>query len=378
MKNSTKKYILFDADPFCFGPISTAINVAQYLKDDNDVISNYELVLIGTGTSLQLGSKSNIFDHIVECDTTKEEYLKSHEKLFLMAHIFISVLNTTSISYVKGKTRSVYIDVLFWMWNDIPVDLKHVDLLFLQNFFGVKEKIEKFSDKISNPIIVNPIIHPYLKPKKVTKRKILLSFGGIDTAYEQSSGLYVEISKIIANNYEFKPYNFVVAGGGSTIKKIKSIFNTCTNVICGTFERSEFLSHMSDCEKAIVNPGLTTHFEVEYLQKPCFYLPPNNYSQALQLNIYKNTIDNFNGFDFSNQCLYPVIENNLLESHGIRKVYEAIDVFLNNTEEKKRFAKTLSSFLKLNNYRSKNIHARKQNGTNEIVSKIKDMVITYD
>lgn len=48
-------YIIFDAEPFCFGPISTTLNVVEKLKRRNKLIPDIQFILLGTLTSSQLG-----------------------------------------------------------------------------------------------------------------------------------------------------------------------------------------------------------------------------------------------------------------------------------------------------------------------------------
>ncbi|CEF31088.1 hypothetical protein XNW1_3090001 [Xenorhabdus nematophila str. Websteri] len=41
-------YIIFDAEPFCFGPISTTLNVVEQLKHRNKLASDTSTTAVNT------------------------------------------------------------------------------------------------------------------------------------------------------------------------------------------------------------------------------------------------------------------------------------------------------------------------------------------
>ncbi|MDR0922999.1 MAG: hypothetical protein LBN31_01420, partial [Hungatella sp.] len=169
------KYIIIDADPFCFGPISTSLNIVRELKKR---VFPYEIVLLGINTTVQLAESTGLFDRIVSFNTTDEEEFIKNGELIQNAQLYLSNTNAASIQYLNQYyplVRKIFVDTLFWMWDKLYADFRSVEKYYIQNFYGVKEQLETFQGLIINEEVVNPIINIQAKYQSEKEDTILVN-----------------------------------------------------------------------------------------------------------------------------------------------------------------------------------------------------------
>ncbi|MDR0217465.1 MAG: hypothetical protein LBI71_01025 [Enterobacteriaceae bacterium] len=345
-------YIIFDADPFCFGPISTTLNVVEKLRQRNKLISDTKFILLGTLTSSQLGQKSGLFHDIYECDTTSATDLSRYSELIENANLYISNTNPNSIDFVaKFDTPIIYIDTLFWMWDNLHVDLRQTEKTFIQNFHGIERNIKRCRDKLGNYQIIPPILHNSLQQfikDEPNQEGILITLGGIDTVYADTTDFYYHfLEELLSIPQLQNETNMTIAGGGKTIVNLAARFaQTHPHIHIGCFARHEFLQKLRSARKVLANPGLTTFYECIALNKDVFFLPPQNYSQQLQLDVYlQHYYSPEYGFLWQPEYGYPDIPSYLPEKEGLALIKESNNLFINNPTERKRAMDKISQFL---------------------------------
>ncbi|MDC9588389.1 hypothetical protein PSI23_03425 [Xenorhabdus sp. XENO-10] len=345
-------YIIFDADPFCFGPISTTLNVVEQLKRRNKLISGTKFILLGTLTSSQLGQKSSLFDAIYECDTTSVTELSRYSELISGASLYISNTNPNSINFVAGLgTPIIYIDTLFWMWDNLHVDLHQTEKTFIQNFHGIERNIEKFRDKLGDYQVVPPILPDSLQECMMDDHPpegVLITLGGIDTVYADTTDFYYHFLQELLSIPNLKnETNITIAGGGKTIVNLANMLaKTHPHIHVGCFARHDFLQKLQRARKVLSNPGLTTFYECVALNKDVFFLPPQNYSQQLQLEVYlQHYYTSEYGFLWQPEYGYPEIPSYLPEKDGLELIKKCNDLFINNPTERKRAIAMINKFL---------------------------------
>lgn len=274
-----KKIILCDAVPFCFGPISKMISIAEKIDK-----SKYSLVLLASGTSLELGKKSNLFK-IINCNTELNSDLIKNKKWFQKADVFVNVMNPKSVEYALSLNKKVvYIDSLFWMWDKVPDFADKVDAYFAQNFVGVKDRIISESREKIN--LVGPIIADNFKDVK-KKNHIVVNFGGIESSMikiGKNSNYPFVIGKLIEMVFRNSKETVYFCGNDKIVRKA---IPKRKNFIIGNMEHGEFLKILSEAKLLITIPGLTTTFEAFNYRVPTIFLPPENYSQFLNLKSFE-------------------------------------------------------------------------------------------
>ncbi|MEX0447263.1 hypothetical protein [Xenorhabdus sp. SGI246] len=368
-------YIIFDAEPFCFGPISTTLNVVEKLKRRNKLIPDIQFILLGTLTSSQLGEKSGLFDAIYECDTTSVTELSSYSELISGASLYIINTNINSIDFIsKFNIPIIYIDTLFWMWNNLHVDLHKTEKTFIQDFHGIEHNIERFHDKLGNYQVIPPILHSSLQQCMVDDHPpegILITLGGIDTVYADTTNFYYHfLEELLSIPYMQNETNITIAGGGKTITNLAEMFaKTHPHIHIGCFARHDFLQKLHRARKVLANPGLTTFYECISLNKDVFFLPPQNYSQQLQLDVYlQNYYSDEYGFLWQPEYGYPDIPPYLPEKDGLALIKKCNNLFINNPTERKRAMNKINQFLEKEKSNTHSYHNIFQNDSDDIIA----------
>ncbi|MBD1227349.1 hypothetical protein [Xenorhabdus griffiniae] len=368
-------YIIFDAEPFCFGPISTTLNVVEKLKRRNKLTPDTKFILLGTLTSSQLGQKSGLFDEIYECDTTSATELSRYSELISGASLYIINTNINSIDFVSTfNTPIIYIDTLFWMWNNLHVDLHKTEKTFIQDFHGIERNIERFHDKLGNYQVIPPILHNSLQRCMMDDHPpegILITLGGIDTVYADTTDFYYHfLNELLSIPQLQNENNITIAGGGKTIVNLAEIFSkTHPHIHIGCFSRHDFLQKLHRARKVLANPGLTTFYECVTLHKDVFFLPPQNYSQQLQLDVYlQNYYSHEYGFLWQPEYGYPDIPPYLPEKEGLALIKKCNDLFINNPIERKRAINKISQFLAKEENNTISCHTISPNNSDDIIA----------
>jgi hypothetical protein len=340
-----KKIILFDAEPFCFGPISTTLNLIDYLKKKTAISQNYDLLLLGTGTSRQLAVVSGLFDKIIECDTTSFDELEKQSPLIQKAALFVSTTNPHSINFLnRFRTKRIFIDTLFWMWGELRADFSQLTTYYIQRFFNIEKQLEKFGVHIPRYKVVSPLISFDLAAKK-EENFTLINLGGIDTVYHTTSGFYQSLVSRLYENASIRDLPIVIAGGGKTIEMLRKSYER-KHLTIRCLGKEEFKDLFSRCSKFISTPGLTSIHESCFIGKDLFLLPPQNYSQYLHLAYLKKRLIKIRGLGFDDLLNASPIEEGLPEDEGVHQVKGLVNALLQNEAAFHALIQAIIHFLK--------------------------------
>jgi hypothetical protein len=361
-RTTEKQFILFDAEPFCFGPISTLLNIVKEMRNTPS-LADLDFVLLGTLTSKQLAETANLFERIVDCDTTQIGDLQQCSDYFKSASLFISNTNVRSVYFAKaiGVCPVVYIDTLFWMWDRLHITSKDADLYIIQDFLGVNANLDRWKSLMPAHKVIGPLINGSIKDivkassDLGSRRRIMINFGGIESVHFKTNPFVDKfMAMLFANNtgvlgkYSFE---FVIAGGGSTISRMNEQYSQHPQIDrIGTLSQDEFVDELARADKVIMLPGLTSFYEAVFLEKDAFFLPPQNYSQLLQLQLYKKHVaDGFQGY------LWPsvpgeneydsILDRPLPEMDGVKVVQEKVQAFLCNETWQRELKRQTEIFL---------------------------------
>ena len=175
----------------------------------------------------------------------------------------------------KNKVPVIWVDCLFWFWNDLPGDILDVDLFIVESSLNNTKNKEKFSNKIKNFKLVGPIIGE-VNIKERTKR-VLISFGGAEAPYwykvKKGTGYPYVMTEILSTMVDWSDFDTVTI---ATNEKISGVLaeeykESPLNFQCIPYQN--FLTELATSELLIVTPGLVT---------------ASNNSQYVQLDKYRD------------------------------------------------------------------------------------------
>lgn len=276
--------LVLTAENFAFGPIGKLLYVADLLKDKGHV-----LVFAGYGTSLELAKKFP-FTAIYEVDTDNPESNSVLESIISQADALISSMDVSSVIVAKRlKKPVVWIDCLFWFWDNIPEAVFDVDLYIKERSLDDSVNKAKFGPKIKNMYSVGPIIGKIKNKKR--RNQALISFGGGEATYWYKSGIDTNypfiMTKILSSYVDWSDFESILfATNEHIVTELEKRFPEVPFKFI-TLAHDEFLEEISQSEVILIMPGLVTVEAAFYLATPTIFLPASNNSQYLQLEQFR-------------------------------------------------------------------------------------------
>jgi len=321
------------------------VSVGKYLD-----INGAKLDLLASSTSLELGKKAGVFN-IVKCNSEDVKDLKKVEPLFKKADVFVTVMNPVAAHFaLKAGTPVVYIDSLFWMWDKVDKEFAGFDKYFVQNFFNSKEALAKYPH-LKNVEFVGPIIDASFKKVEKKEDFVLVNFGGMESALIQvgkNSNYPFIIGELVIKALEKSKQKAYICGNDKVLKKLVK-GKKLKNIIIGGKSHEEFLDLLRKTKLLITTPGLTTTFEAFHYGAPAVFLPPENYSQFLNLKIFRQNKVADNSFHWMD--IYPGLDiiPGEDEKEGVDKVLGCIKRFENSIADKEKFSNFIDGVLSFKN-----------------------------
>jgi hypothetical protein len=324
--------ILCDADPFCYGPISTLLSVVKHL-----LAYGHDILILGKDTALEL-SKRQTGVTTVECDTGSSGAVSRAIEAAGGADLFLSVLGDASIRAAKEHRIPIaYVDVLFWAWpSSVEPHISDADFYFIENDFEAADKLRVLAESIHNPLLVGPIVDTTYVALADVRNQLLVSYGGVDSPATRSgtdTRYHLIITRLLLEALkDVNPYEQVlIAGGGRAIADLQKKFKD-SRVEFFSLSHDAFLRQLAVSRCLLSQPGLSTPLEGFAYGVPTLFLPPMNYSQVLQLR--RLSKDGAAQFCLSWDELAPdmLVEEGLPEVEGIAKVLSLIRRLENDNE----------------------------------------------
>ncbi len=277
--------IIATAENYSFGPAGKLVTVCQKLIDQR-----HEVIFIGEGTAYQLVSKDN-FKKIYRFDTDSKLFMTWGEKIFKNADVLISSVDRSSVILAKKVGLPViWIDMLFWWWDEIPEFLLDVDLYIQQNSLRNEANTKRYADKLNNMVIVGPILDTAYKNTHI-KNQLLVAFGGMDAVgwYQigKDSNYPYTISELLLEKVDMSSYEKVIFAGN---EKISSDLNKRYGNKKFEFKilpHNAWLKAVAESKDILINPGLEGPFDVISHERPMFFLPPYNSSAYVELEEFR-------------------------------------------------------------------------------------------
>lgn len=271
--------VLFNAEPFGFGPSAAIVEIFNVLKSNfPDIFAGY----IGSGHDLDL-QKDLAYDDIF---SSKEEnecitYMKDYD-------IFITAMDR-NMAYLAKKAGLfvIFYDALAWYWTDFS-HMEYVDYYIYQSFL----KLPNFPKNSPSYLVeIAPLGLEVEKNQNIKDKKdyALINFGGLQNFYWTPDVLSAYVRLVLdAVHPALKRYfsEVVILSNSKIAQEFKEYgVKTVAPDIAKQL--------MSQAVLTLATPGLGNIYDLANLGVNCLFLPPANDSQGQQLEILtKNGIVN--------------------------------------------------------------------------------------
>ncbi|WP_291124893.1 hypothetical protein [Flavobacterium sp. UBA6031] len=280
LTNTTSKTkILMVADPFGFGPTGSLLNARKQMIN-----------VRGSFRFFGFEHVKGIVDESLfeKCSYAKDyvDYKKNILEDIIWSDVIWSATEFHVVEIAAQENKPVIIyDPLFWFWNELQIkNFENVTYL-VQNFIGVKEKIENLKSNIRSKFIVLPLSIYEHEPKKVQKhfnqKYLLVNLCGFNNPLLTLEGYYKYIIGCLIEALKDSPWEkIVIAGNPDQIKQSKIDHPKINYTI---FRHEQMLIEIEKADLLLTCPGLNSAIEGIMHNTPVCFLPPQNFSQARQL-----------------------------------------------------------------------------------------------
>lgn len=309
---------IFLAEPFGFGPISSSIVVARQIQKINP---EARLIFLGSGTSYQLATQAGVFDNVFLVDQLNEQSIAQCGTAIERANTLV-IANTYPNGVevaMRANLRCVYIDTLFWMWNKLPINISDVERYYIEDFHCAEINVDRFGHSVKYKKI-NPLIDVSAKSMPASSPSLIISLGGIDSNLYDFPVFYNELVANVSRDQGLDAYDVIICGGGKKFQKKEFAQFEKSNIKIRCLPPGDYVSHLKAADLVVAAAGLHGFYENLYLQKNVMFLPPQSYSQYLQLKFIAKWYPKLIGVNFENLGIQHKLRENMPDAERISEV----------------------------------------------------------
>jgi hypothetical protein len=324
--------VVAEAAPFCFGPVATLLSVTSGLES-----RGARVTYLASGPAAQLIGLSRPGAELIECRTADEQDVARYRQVLRQADVVITNTNPDFAKWsLQMGARTAVVDTLFWMWDRIDPQLASASPYVIQDFDGVEQQHRR-TPGFEAATVVGPLIPPQALPVPFAERDrvLLVSFGGVECplvdpdAPQMPELVLGPILKALAASDRFA--EVLVCGGGRLAERLEE-FELPPHFQVRCLSREQHVEAMRRAEAAILSPGLTSFFESLRARTPVFFLPPQNYSQVLQLRRYRQMEIGDHSLSWDDLGWTSDMQEYLPEEIAVAGVRECLDRFRSDSD----------------------------------------------
>ncbi len=283
-----KKVILTSA-PYSYGPTSKIISIATELKD------KLSFFYVGMEPGLSLVQKCD-FIQTIEITHRNEWNIKAVEQL-KKSELLITGLDYRCLKISNEyKVKSVFVDTLFWLRDEMPPYSNLASVYLIQKFFKADfiEQLEMpHNGQLIETILPFNLIHSKIRNQK---HDILVNFGGLKSPMclpDSDLNYILLVSNILNQSEVFSSLKSKICLPSYLIQN-KEYFENIFPISQIEFPSIElFADLLSNSNILLTSPGLETVLEGLFTNTEIFFLLPYNGTQLFQSIIYQKEFNSY-------------------------------------------------------------------------------------
>lgn len=318
LRSWRKVKVAFVATAFGFGPVSKAATIARELKTQ---LPGTETHFFGGGIDHEFAAKNLAFDQIYKVHTNTEN-LEVLIPLLRDYDFVVCSMNSQMLPlWDSANPPLFFVDSLAWMWDAPPVGIGNANTYFAQNFAPARAHIADWRG--DDPVILVP---PILSGSSLTnaigsikprENRLLVNLAGCDNPFVDAT-LFVRYATVLACTIADEALGFdeiLVCCSQNIADRIALETSGRPTIKAGHLAHRDFLELLVTSRMLLTAPGITTTLEAVRGDIPFSFLLPQNDSQAIVSEIYRQRIGDDACMAFSSfgeQFSFPAAAVNLL------------------------------------------------------------------
>ena len=316
-----RQVVVISATPFGFGPVSTSLSLVREL-----LAHDVAIVWLAAGTALELLAKEEEVGYVVEFDINDPGDRERWTHLIEEADLVVSNTDPEFAEYAVARNSNVaYVDILYWMWDALPPVVHQTSYVY--EWFVANERQRARLGLPERAIEVGPLVEPTSTRAPAERRgpHLVVSLGGLHRSIGENPPVlerYVELilaalERALAGSNTELATVYVALGGGA---QRTFVLPSGPTVEIGSLSKRRYRELLDTADAALITPGLTGFYECVASGTPTFFLPPHNYSQVLQLQVFLEEVPGTDGVTWSDLGVLRDVEWYQDETTALRTV----------------------------------------------------------
>ncbi|WP_423461858.1 hypothetical protein ACO229_14200 [Promicromonospora sp. MS192] len=277
-------HILCSAENFAYGPAGKLLTIASELN-----ALGHDLTFVGYGTSYDLASQSSIFQAVHEIDTELEDPAPLLLDLASSADLVISCMDKGTVRAAKTVgVPSVWIDSLFYWWDDLPKEVLAADLYVKQDVLPDAQNMQRYGKSIENLLSIGPLVESRGRNRdfEIVQNRALICFGGMDAPGWYEAGKnhdYPTVVTRLLHEVEFEGFDeLIVTGASHIMEELDQVYGG-SKFQFRSLPHHVFVQMLAESRVALLAGGLESTLEAFANRVPAIFLPPLNVTHHLQV-----------------------------------------------------------------------------------------------
>lgn len=283
--------LAFISTSFGFGPVSKAVSIAGELKAESP---RRELHYFGEGIAHDYAHKSGVFDRVFRVDVDRHDSLSKLVPTLASYRAVVSVMNFELLPLWPRTPPLYLVDSLAWMWPGPPPGIENVRTYFVQDYLLTKARADEWRERVPL-VVIAPVetASELSKTKPWTRRnQLLVNFSGAANPFAPR-GLYemygLVLGTAILSAAQSRYEKIVICCNESLAAYLRARLDAAS-VSIGHFPHEEFVELLLTSRMLLSAPGITTTLEATATDTPVKFLLPQNDSQALLGETYRELL----------------------------------------------------------------------------------------
>jgi hypothetical protein len=287
--------VLFSADGWGYGTTTMLLPIARRLA------GRARRVFLDGGGRLPLATPAH-FDAVVVCDTASAEPSADAARELDRASCLVSVMNTP-ITWQADRhgVPTVLLEGLGWMWQEpfggarrggsnAHLPSPAVIRYFVERFLGVDEKLAAWADRLPPYEVVGPVLD-VAGWRWEPAGQVLVNVGGMDSwlmpEHVHDDYLLLVVAGVLgAVQPRVGRERVLFTGGRRAVERIADLLGDARrDCVAASVDHQTFLSALTRSESFITAAGMRALLEGFTLGVPVAFLPAQNVSQELVLEL---------------------------------------------------------------------------------------------
>lgn len=268
------------AAPYCFGPTSKLLCVAE------ELCKRHELVFFGNGPGITL-AEDTFFERVI-CVSDRDRWDAASLSVLERVDALASFLDYRCLPLAAAYgVPSLFFDTLLWLRRSAPPHVNLASRYVAQAFFTQRSSACPLDVETVGPVLPMELDGVHGHASAAPYRSVLLVFGGLRSPVMLPRADVQYVRRIVDIMDRACIPGIRITACVPSYVSASIPLAAYANIQIRTPHRSEFYALLAESDLVVTVPGVEAVFEALSIAKPIVFLPPYNGTQFHQGRTYR-------------------------------------------------------------------------------------------